>query len=64
MVGVEEGSEFRFRGDLYSQDSTFPLVLFVATSLMNKAEYIKGQFKYRGISLWVGVYRYPSPARG
>jgi len=27
MVGVEEGREFRFRGDLYSQESTFPLVL-------------------------------------
>jgi len=23
---VEEGREFRFRGDLYSQESTFPLV--------------------------------------
>jgi len=27
MVGVEEGREFRFCGDLYSQESTFPLVL-------------------------------------
>jgi len=27
MVGVEEGRDFRFRGDLYSQESTFPLVL-------------------------------------
>ena len=27
MVGVEEGRDFRFRGDLYSQVSTFPLVL-------------------------------------
>ena len=26
MVGVEEGREFRFRGDLYSQESTLPLV--------------------------------------
>jgi len=26
MVGVEEGREFRFRGDLYSQESTFSLV--------------------------------------
>ena len=26
MVGVEEGREFRLRGDLYSQESTFPLV--------------------------------------
>ena len=26
MVEVEEGHEFRFRGDLYSQESTFPLV--------------------------------------
>ena len=25
---VEEGREFRFRGDLYSQEITFPLVLF------------------------------------
>ena len=28
MVGVEEGREFRFRGDLYSPESTFPLVYF------------------------------------
>jgi len=28
MVGVEQGREFRFRGDLYSQESTFPLVCF------------------------------------
>jgi len=27
MVGVGEGREFRFRGDLYSQENTFPLVL-------------------------------------
>ena len=26
MVGVEEGREFRFREDLYSQESTFSLV--------------------------------------
>ena len=29
MVGVEEGREFRFRGDLYSQESTFLLVFFL-----------------------------------
>ena len=29
MVGVEEGREFRFRWDLYSQGSTFPLVVVV-----------------------------------
>ena len=29
MVGVEEGREFRFRGDLYSQESTFPLVIYI-----------------------------------
>jgi len=27
MVGVEEGREFRFRGDLYSQESNFPLLV-------------------------------------
>jgi len=26
MVGVEEGREIRFRRDLHSQESTFPLV--------------------------------------
>ena len=26
MVGVEEGREFRFRRDLYSQESTFRLL--------------------------------------
>jgi len=34
MVGVEEGREFRFRGDLYSQESTFPLVEFVTDILI------------------------------
>jgi len=29
MVGVEEGREFCFCRDLYSQESTFPLVMFV-----------------------------------
>jgi len=29
MVGDEEGREFLFRGDLYSQESTFPLVAHV-----------------------------------
>jgi len=28
VIGVEEGREFRFRGDLYSQESTFPLVRY------------------------------------
>ena len=32
MVGVEEGREFRFRWDLYSQESTFPLVV---TAILN-----------------------------
>ena len=27
MLGVEEGREFRFRGDMYSQESNFPLVM-------------------------------------
>ena len=26
----DEGREFRFRGDLYSQESTFPLVVVVS----------------------------------
>jgi len=26
---VDEGREFRFRGDLYSQESTFPLVIII-----------------------------------
>jgi len=38
MVGVEEGREFRFRGDLYSQESTFPLVKIVATMSYFKTE--------------------------
>jgi len=29
MVGVEERREFRFRGYLYSQENTFPLVQHV-----------------------------------
>jgi len=32
-VGVEEGRQFRFRGDLYFQESTFPLVIHVYTIL-------------------------------
>ena len=34
MVGVEEGREFRFRGDLYSQESTFPLVVVVVVLVL------------------------------
>ena len=30
MVRVEEGREFLFRSDLYSQESTFPLVACVS----------------------------------
>ena len=33
MVGVEQGREFRFRGDLYSQKSTFPLVYYASSDL-------------------------------
>jgi len=33
IVGVEEWREFRFRGDLYSQESTFPLVFYYSFSL-------------------------------
>jgi len=29
IVGVDEGREFCFRGDLYSQESTFPLVFLL-----------------------------------
>ena len=32
MVGVEEGREFRFRGYLYSQESTFSLVILSLTA--------------------------------
>jgi len=35
MVGVEEGREFRFRGDLYSQESTFPLVYYNEMFILN-----------------------------
>jgi len=34
MVEVEEGREFRFRGDLYSQESTFRLVIVLV--IVNK----------------------------
>jgi len=36
MVGVEEGREFRFRGDLYSQESTLPLVCDILFILQYK----------------------------
>ena len=39
MVGVEEGREFRFRGDLYSQESTFPLVLKVPLGVTREETY-------------------------
>ena len=35
MVGVEEEREFRFRGDLYSQESTFPLVLLCSLVVLD-----------------------------
>ena len=43
MVGVEEGREFRFRGDLYSQESTLPLVniLHSLCVILFKYSYLK-----------------------
>jgi len=35
---VEEGREFRFRGDLYSQESTFPLVWICKVRFFNSLE--------------------------
>jgi len=40
MVGVEEGREFRFRGDLYSQESTFPLVFCILFSDFFQTNYL------------------------
>ena len=40
MVIVEEGREFRFRGDLYSQESTFPLVSIWIPAMCRKANII------------------------
>jgi len=42
MVGVEEGREFRFRGNLYSQESTFPPVVTVYSSWPEFAHAISG----------------------
>ena len=39
MVGVEEEGEFRFCGDLYSQESTFPLVC-ACERLFSSSDYI------------------------
>jgi len=36
MVVVEEGCEFRFRGDLYSQESTFPQVIKLFFLMTNR----------------------------
>jgi len=48
-IGVAEGREFRFRGDLYSQESTFPLVdevmIFVSMSLMTGDYYPRESFR-------------------
>jgi len=46
MVGVEEGREFRFRGDLYSQKSTFPLVLI---TLKRRCEIGNSSFDAAGV---------------
>ena len=40
MVGVEEGREFCFRGDLYSQESTFPLVFSAAVRICSHSSYL------------------------
>ena len=45
MVGVEEGREFRFRGDLYSQKSTFPLVLIT----LKRCEIGNSSFEAAGV---------------
>jgi len=39
MVGVEEGCEYRFRGDLYSQESTFPPVITVVSATTTCASF-------------------------
>jgi len=46
MVGVKEGREFRFRGDLYSQKSTFPLVLI---TLKRRCEIGNSSFEAAGV---------------
>jgi len=49
MVGVEEGCEYRFRGDLYSQESTFPLVITVVTCNNYLCEFLKIPTFYRSV---------------
>jgi len=44
MVGVEEGRELRFRGDLYSQECTFPLVFFVQSQRQTKVLTFSGDW--------------------
>jgi len=60
MVGVEEGREFRFRGDLYSQESTFPLVCNELTTANQRTVHVKtvtrtGTPPGRLITIWLAV---------
>ena len=55
MVGVEEGREFRFRRDLYSQESTFPLVLnSVITEYFKKDSMLclPVKFFFKSANIW------------
>ena len=44
MVGVKEGREFRFRGDLYSQESTFPLVFIMFRAEVRALQCLSARF--------------------
>ena len=55
MVGVEEGRELRFRGNLYSQESTFPLVC--DCGVQNKVVMIAGIVAFTGAISYLAYYR-------
>jgi len=46
------GREFRFRGDLYSQESTFPLVAHAVTLGFANRNQIKKNKKYQIVQLY------------
>jgi len=53
MVGVKEGREVRFRGDLYSQESTFPLVVCVLSCVIVTPRQTKQIFKMPMDDRWM-----------
>jgi len=58
MVRVEEGREFRFLGDLYSQESTFPLVYVIFWEQSGQADVENGAICWPHIQIYFRMHHF------